>query len=341
MKTNYLFPGTFSPPTYGHAALVSEAAQHLPHLTVVCSENPTKSASWFTPEEAVGLWQAYSLPRNVSITTLAAIRQEKLNPRSIVMVRGIRDESDVEAERGVMQYNREHFGITKFLYLHCAPEFADVSSSSARVAAEGLDFTTLAHLCSPLVVTKLLEHTLGIANLFLVVGKPGSGKSTLLTEFCSQYPEAVRITTDGFNHTLRPLLEAAFPGKELLAVAKDQEAALIAAIKEPWLALLREELLKCKGMSHVFVEAAYGLQPNKELFRLLGGKAIYVGCTTRRCTARNHKRGTPELLPFVPRIPGWAASKQIAQRHNLSLARVSTDTGLDQSIAQLEAILRR
>ena len=217
MKPIFVFPGSFCPPTYGHYEIVKMAVKVFPELTIMCSVNKDKSEQWFTPEECAELWQAYDLPEGVEVKTLAEMKN--VDFRELVMIRGLRNNDDLEYEKRVIIYNKEKFGIDKYFYLYTCERFKNTSSSLARKAAEELDLETLTKIVAPMVVTKMLEKVLEIKNLYLTVGPPASGKSTILKMLCELNEDFVHINTDDFNHQLKSYLQKQFPGKDLIQVA--------------------------------------------------------------------------------------------------------------------------
>lgn len=216
MKTYYVYPGSFCPPTYGHVKIVEQAAALFEKVHIICSVNPNKEKPWFTLDECKALWRGYALPDNVEVLTLAEFIALGVDPINIVMIRGLRGECDAEDEKKVMMLNWKKYGIEKFFFILADGQFADVSSSAARRAAEELDFEKLKDLAAPLVVSALLEKTLKITNLFLVVGPPGSGKSTILKMLSRNNPAVVAINTDEFSHQLKSTVERIFGEKDLI-----------------------------------------------------------------------------------------------------------------------------
>jgi pantetheine-phosphate adenylyltransferase len=333
METNYVYPGSFCPPTYGHLAIIQKALTVLPRLLIICSSNPDKNHNWFTPSECAVLWQSYNLPANVSVGTFS---QNDHDFSKVVMVRGIRNQSDWMQEKDIALQNQQQFGLDKFLYFLSDPAQSDISSSSARSMAEQLELEEFPKFVSPLVVTALLEKTLKLNNLYLVVGQPGAGKSTFLKMLGQESKNNVHINTDDFNHQLKPLLQSLF-GQNLIRLALERNEELKDAIKKPWLSLLKHELKQMTPGSNVFVEIPFGLQPDKQMFRFIGGKILYLGCSDE---AQNRQRiisrGTPELLPFLEKIPGLKKSLAIAREHKLSLTCIKTDGSLADLEKQAE-----
>lgn len=332
-----VYPGTFSPPTYGHAALARTAAAMYDEVIIICSENPEKADPWFTPAACAALWDAYDLPSNVRVLTLEQFRSHRDPHARLVMVRGLRGPMDAQHEQQVMLYNYEHFGVSTYTYIFSEPAFRAVSSSQARALAKFVRLEELAQQVAPLVVTALIEHARQLRTIVLVAGRPGSGKSTFLSMLEAADARNYVITTDQFNATLKPLLERTFPGQDLVELALHREAELTAVLKGPWLDMLQASIAAAPLDAAVFVEIAYGLQPTKQLFRYVGGKVLYFDCQDNATySQRNRDRGTPQYLPFVERIPSVEEARDIARANRLVLFHVNSSG----SLADLEAQAR-
>lgn len=166
MKTIFAYPGSFTPPTFGHLEIVLRAAEIFPEVVIVCSTNEKKGLErWFSEDECKALWNCYTLPSNVFVKTFSEYSLEKIDFGGVVMIRGIRDEKDVEYENRVMRFNYEKVGIDKFFYLLAKKEFANISSSRAREAAKKHDLKILAKCVAPSIATlmlkKVVENSLG------------------------------------------------------------------------------------------------------------------------------------------------------------------------------------
>ncbi|MBT6691672.1 adenylyltransferase/cytidyltransferase family protein [Candidatus Parcubacteria bacterium] len=333
MSATYVFPGSFCPPTYGHFQTLRKAAIMFGHVVVICSTNPQKHDNWFTPQECVRLWHSYDLPENVSVQYFG---QQKYDLSQVTMIRGLREVSEMDYEQQVMDFNRQEFGINNYVHLFCDPEFSQISSSRARQLATKLELEKLPQYVSPLVASALLEKVLQAKKLFLVVGKPGSGKSTWLKQLC-QIDGNYWVDTDQFSEQLKPMLRQKFGRDDLVELYLEQPEQVTAAIKDPWFDLLGQSLKNTPVNSNIFVEIAYGLAEDKQMFRFVGGQVIYVGCDdSKQNLDRIDQRGTPEHKPFVDRIPGWTGTVQVAKKHQLKLLNVDTAGSLADLERQAE-----
>lgn len=325
-----VFPGTFCPPTYGHFEIINMAADIFPcGVTIMSSMNPDKD-NWFSQDERADMWQAYNLPGNVRVTTLEQMQREEVDFPNMVMVRGIRNQDDYLHEQEVMEYNFRAFGISQYFYIMTTGEFRELSSSRARCAASELRLADLAKYVPPQIVGQMLEYVLQAKNIFLVVGRPGSGKSTWLKKVVEIDPLAYHIDSDQISKELRPTLEAAFPGVDLIELVKINEEAILAVTSSKWLALLGERLKQVPPGRNVYVEAAYGLEANKQLYRYLGSKVIHVGCQDPKVNRqRIAARGTSRHQAFVEKVPDLCESVMIAASEKLSLNLVDTSGNLE------------
>ena len=153
----FVYPGSFCPPTFGHLYVVQKAAKIFEHLFIICSVNPNKSEQLFTSEECADLWKSYPLPKNVTVTVLDEFAKKGVEAGRIVIIRGVRDGSDFDHEKGVVFLNYETMGIDKYFYLVSDNNHKNISSSSSRQLAKEMKLEKLSEYVSPSVVLAMLE----------------------------------------------------------------------------------------------------------------------------------------------------------------------------------------
>ncbi|MFH1423397.1 MAG: hypothetical protein ABIG29_00350 [Candidatus Nealsonbacteria bacterium] len=330
MKPFFIYPGSFCPPTYGHVEIAKRAVELFQKVRVVCSVNPGKENAWFSPKDCEEMWLTYNLCPQIKIAVFGKSPARDKKNLQTVMIRGIRDDRDLDYEKKVVLFNRERFGIMNYVYLLSDDDFKHISSTSAKKAAERLNLQALGKQVSPMVVSKMLEKVLEIKNLFMVVGKAGSGKSTFLKMVAQENPENVFINTDEFTHQLRPLLLQTFGEMDLVDIAINHNEELKKVIGGPWMELVKKALRSVPHNSNVFLEVPYGLQPDKMAFKRFGGKIIYVGCENdEQNRQRIIGRGTPEIVKFINKIPGKEETLEIAKKYKLSVECIDTSGTLD------------
>lgn len=343
--TRYVYPGSFSPPTIGHFKIVLKACEIFPKVTILCSRNTEKSNNWFDEKTCKKMWQSYKLPSNAEVKTFDELRNEISPQEKTVMIRGIRNENDYLDEGKVMKLNHEKFGIDTFVYFRSDAEYAHISSSIVRKLALDLDLLNLSKYVSPYIMTNLIEKVLNIKNIYLVVGKPGSGKSTFLDMLSDINSENGIIKTDKWSDEFKPLIAKEFGTDNLIQLVLRHEKEVSRFLSDKWFSNLKSELIKEKNKKNIFVEAAYGLSPNKSLFRFLGRKIIYIGCESESENIdRNVARDTPELIPFIEKIPGKEESEKIVRDEGLTLITINTSCTLEElkfKAEQLNAEIQR
>src|SRR3989338_6840100 len=98
METLFIFPGSFGPPTYGHLEIAKKVVGICGKLLIVCSVNQDKESAWFSQEECKEMWKTYGLCPGITIKTFDELKGDA-GKFQVVMVRGIRDERDLDYEK--------------------------------------------------------------------------------------------------------------------------------------------------------------------------------------------------------------------------------------------------
>lgn len=111
-----LYPGSFDPPHLGHLDLIRRAAAQVDHLVVGVALNPDKQPL-LSAERRVGLLTELSRELgNVSAIAYAGATVTFAKAQGCtVLVRGLRNAADLDAEFGMAQVNRANGLDTLFL----------------------------------------------------------------------------------------------------------------------------------------------------------------------------------------------------------------------------------
>ncbi len=137
-------PGSFDPVTSGHLDVIERCASFFDEIHVVVAVNSAKKPM-FTEEERVAMIQE-ALEKdgitNVKVSsTDGLITQYCANVGATVIVKGLRQNGDYEAELGMALVNR-HLADVETLFLPADPIKEHISSSIVKdVARHGGDIT--------------------------------------------------------------------------------------------------------------------------------------------------------------------------------------------------------
>ena len=180
MRAIYAFSG--DPITFGHIDIVKRAARTYSELVVAIGENPAKQGKYlFDAEERLKMVQ-YALrdTPNISCKIMRGLLAEYAYRHGFeVIVRGVRNNSDLEGELAFFAINQTLHPSTDTVFLPTKPELSHISSSVVKaIVTEGGD----ASQCCPLYVKEALERRL-LDKMFIgVAGGIASGKSTFANQ---------------------------------------------------------------------------------------------------------------------------------------------------------------
>tara|TARA_B100000902_G_scaffold349713_1_gene358481 strand:- start:1104 stop:1580 length:477 start_codon:yes stop_codon:yes gene_type:complete len=133
MKKTAVFPGSFSPFTFGHLSIIERMIPLFDKIIVAIGVNSTKNSSY--PIEKNIIWIKNILKNHekievISYNGLTVKICEKLNANYII--RGVRDEKDFEFEKKVAQNNKELNSEIETLLITTLPKFSHISSTIVR-----------------------------------------------------------------------------------------------------------------------------------------------------------------------------------------------------------------
>ena len=133
MKKKAVFPGSFSPFTFGHLSIIERMLPLFDKIIVAIGVNSTKNSSY--PTEKNTIWIKNILKNHekievISYNGLTVEICEKLNASYII--RGVRDEKDFDFEKKVAQNNKELNTNIETLLVTTLPKYSHISSSIVR-----------------------------------------------------------------------------------------------------------------------------------------------------------------------------------------------------------------
>jgi pantetheine-phosphate adenylyltransferase len=145
MPVKALYPGTFDPPTNGHADLIERGALIFDHLTVAILINPVKNPLFTVEERVEMLREVTGSLGNVSVATFDGLMVEFARREGATAVlRGIRAISDYEYEFQMALMNRRLAPEIETVFLQPAGRYSFVSSRMVKeVVSYGGDVSGL------------------------------------------------------------------------------------------------------------------------------------------------------------------------------------------------------
>lgn len=137
MKLVAIYPGTFDPPTFGHADLIERAHDLFDHVIVAVGKNSSKS-TLLTTEERVQVLEEISKPfANVTVEAFDGLLVEFAKQKGAKsIVRGLRAVADFEYEFQIAMVNRKLNPEVDSVFLMTRWEYSYLNSSVVREVAK-------------------------------------------------------------------------------------------------------------------------------------------------------------------------------------------------------------
>lgn len=129
-----VFAGSFDPFTIGHLDIVKRACTHYEKLYVTVSPNPGKGAALFSWDDRMELIRdaVKDLP-NVIVTGFSGLLIDHCHEVGAdVLIRSIRNGSDVDYERQLETVNRQVDPAVETVYMLSSSEYSYISSTLVR-----------------------------------------------------------------------------------------------------------------------------------------------------------------------------------------------------------------
>lgn len=132
-----VYVGSFDPITLGHQDIIRRSARVFERVTVGIGINPEKQPL-FTPDERLQMAMRVLAPlTNVSVRTFHGLAVDFLREcRALVLIRGVRTLSDIEAEFTMALANRALDPEIETIFLTASERYTHISSSLIKQVAQ-------------------------------------------------------------------------------------------------------------------------------------------------------------------------------------------------------------
>ena len=142
--SSVILPGSYDPITLGHLAIIERAAREYDEVYVVAFVNPSKKYTFSVDEKVAMLMLATDHIPNVLVSYSDGLVIDYMRDHGIdKIVKGYRNETDLEYEKIQAEWNKAHGGYDTELWL-CESEKSGISSTLARkMIADGDDLSEI------------------------------------------------------------------------------------------------------------------------------------------------------------------------------------------------------
>lgn len=156
-KGRVIVPGSYDPPTLGHAELIRRAAEKYAEVHAVVFINPEKTYKFSLDDRVKMLSLATEELANVRVDASDGFVVDYMREKGIEkIVKGYRTEADLPWEREQAEYNFLHGGYETEL-VQLDKDYREISSTAARRAiSDGGDL-------APLLPAAVIEYIRGIS----------------------------------------------------------------------------------------------------------------------------------------------------------------------------------
>ena len=130
--SSVILPGSYDPITLGHLAIIERASGEYDEVYVVAFVNPNKEYTFSVDERVSMLMLATDHLQNVLVSYSDGLVIDYMRDHGIdKIVKGYRNETDLEYEKIQAEWNKAHGGYDTVLW-QCDPEKETISSTLAR-----------------------------------------------------------------------------------------------------------------------------------------------------------------------------------------------------------------
>ncbi len=198
MKAIYAFSG--DPITYGHIDIIERAAATYDHVSVGIGANPNKIQGYlFSAEERLEMAkQAVAHFKDVdALIFQGLLAQFAYRNGYHVIIRGVRNTSDLESELTLYNVNQLQFSTIDTVFFPTRPTLSHVSSSVVKaLVREGGDVSNYV----PIFVKQKLEQKINRQIRSGMTGGIGAGKSFTAGCLVRHIPHTRHIDLDQIGH---------------------------------------------------------------------------------------------------------------------------------------------
>jgi pantetheine-phosphate adenylyltransferase len=132
--TTALCPGSFDPPTNGHADVINRTLALFDRVVVAVIDNPSKKSLFTAAERSTLLEEMFG--GRIEVTTFSGLLVDHVvEVGADVVVKGLRTVDDYEYEQQMAQMNRHMTGM-ETIFLATGPEHGFISSSLVKEVAK-------------------------------------------------------------------------------------------------------------------------------------------------------------------------------------------------------------
>ena len=151
-----VYPGSFDPISNGHLDLIRRASRLFDEVHVLISNNILKSSTFTIEERIEMIKECTKQLQNVIVTSSDGLVVNYCKENNInIIVRGMRNYSDYEAEFQLFQYNRDIYPNIETVLLMPTTKLQVVTSSAIKeLVAFGVD---ISKYVPKQIVAKILE----------------------------------------------------------------------------------------------------------------------------------------------------------------------------------------
>ena len=133
MKKIAVFPGSFSPFTYGHYSIIERVTPLFDTIIIAIGKNSLKDNSYPAEKNKEWIENIFKGITKIKVISYSGLTVDLCNKyESNFIIRGVRDEKDFEFEKKVAQNNRELNSKVETLLIPTLPKYSHISSTIVR-----------------------------------------------------------------------------------------------------------------------------------------------------------------------------------------------------------------